>query len=111
MTDTLYLSVAQARETMPCPLARTFADKKGPNCMGDACPVWRWKPRLATDPEFSAAIKREMYSLAEQHKERTGKEKAVVGFHNKAVQRIVRNPEGYGIERKEGYCGLGGAVT
>jgi hypothetical protein len=58
MTDTLYLSVAQARETMPCPLARTFADKKGPNCMGDAFHAEAVK-RVMRNPE-GYRIKREL---------------------------------------------------
>lgn len=95
----------QARQT-PCPFARTFAQKVGPNCDADACIMWRWVPLMPDDPRFMSAINREMACLAQDD----GKGKPSAGYHKQAVANVMRNPEGYGVpaKREVGYCGLAG---
>lgn len=109
---TNYMTPDEARETVPCPLSRTFGKEPlTPNCRGDLCPIWCWKPRMASDPEFASAIKKEMHALAQDKSEKTGKTHNHAGFHAEAVAKVMRNPEGYGIKREEGHCGLGGPIT
>ncbi|TNE57815.1 MAG: hypothetical protein EP341_03790 [Sphingomonadales bacterium] len=107
----IFISQAQARETFKCPMARTFAEKVGQNCDAANCILWRWKPAMASDPEFMAAIKREMIFLAKEHEDATGKKKDHSSFPKEAVARVMRNPSGFGVEPEEGYCGLGGVPT
>lgn len=107
-----YMTPEDAARTMVCPMHNGFrmAPKDG-MCRGETCPVWRWKPRLNTDPEFKSAIIREMHLLAQEKSEVTGKKHDHSAFHKEAVARVMRNPEGYGIKREEGFCGLGGPIT
>lgn len=107
---TRFLTPAQARETMPCPLARTFAEKKGPNCDADRCPVWRWRAPLDMPPGFLSAVKREMACLAQEEAERTGKKVSDQKFHQRAVANVNHDPEAYGVQmpKDKGFCGLGG---
>ena len=100
----LFLTPEDAAKEWRCPLARTMHEKHGAGCDGPACACWRWKPRMASDPEFTSAIKREMNALASED----GTNKPSISFHKQAVDRVMRNPEGFGIEREFGYCGLGG---
>jgi hypothetical protein len=106
MTD-IYLTPAQARETFPCPVARTFDQKVGPNCDGDRCILWRWRAIMASDALFQSAVKREMACLAQEE----GNNKPPMTFHKKAAANVAANPEGYGVKREVGYCGLGGVPT
>lgn len=106
-----YISEAEARETKPCPIARTFAEKKGANCDGDKCPLWRWKPRLSTDPGYTSAITREMANLAQEYNQHNEKHKTPEHFRKQATAAVTRNPEGFGITREQGHCGLGGPIT
>jgi hypothetical protein len=104
-TMTNFVAPDAAKEGLLCPLSRTFGtDNLTSHCRGEACALWRWKPRLASDPEFQSAVKREQAVLAQED----GTGKASLVFHKKAVERVMRNPEGYGVVREEGYCGLGG---
>lgn len=106
MTD-LYLTPEQAAEKWLCPAARVFGEQTVQKmCRGPECAAWRWRTGLAADPDFQSAIQREMAVLAQE----AGKEHAV-GFHKKAVARVMSNPEGFGIKRERGYCGLGGVPT
>ena len=91
---------------MACPIARITPDNKS-KCVGPDCILWRWKPRLASDAEFIAAVKREEAVLAQA--DGTGKSGAV--FHKKAVANVMRDPEGYGIASDRGYCGLAPVPT
>lgn len=91
---------AQARETWPCPLARTFAEKKGHNCMADHCPIWRWIPLSANDPAFKEAVSAEMKVIADER----GKKPGPI-FHKEAVARVMRQKD---MTPTHGYCGLGG---
>ena len=112
MTDqswSLFISPEAAKKDLLCPIARTFGGEplKG-HCRGPECALWRWKPAMASDPEFKSAIVREIAFLAEEREEKTGKPASKDLLHNEAVKRVMRNPEGHGIVREEGYCGLGG---
>lgn len=90
-----------------CPLSRTFgSDKLTAKCRGEDCALWRWKPRLASDPEFVSAVNREMACLAQD-----AGEKNPAKFHKQAVTNVMRNPSGYGVVQTHGYCGLGGLPT
>lgn len=100
-----YLTPEQARET-PCPVARTFDKKVGPNCEAGKCILWRWRMVPASDPAFVAAVKREMACLAQED----GQNKPAINFHKQAVANVGANPEGYGVVPTVGYCGLGGPV-
>lgn len=103
-----FVTPEDASQTLLCPISRTFGrDPLSATCRGADCAVWRWKPRLASDPEFVAAVKREEAVLAQED----GNGRSATLFHKKAVQRVLRNPEGYGIIREEGFCGLGGLPT
>jgi hypothetical protein len=103
-----FVTPAQARETLPCPMARTFAEKKGPNCDADKCPVWRWLPLPATDPSYMSAVKREEACLAQEAEKETGKPQNADKFHKVAVSNVRKNPVAYGVQPKHGFCGLGG---
>jgi hypothetical protein len=107
---TAFVTPDEARKEWLCPLARTFGPeaKKGDHCSGNSCAIWRWKPPMATDPEFMVAIKREMMNLATEHQEATGKQRHHSTFHAEAVKRVSRNPSGFGISPELGFCGLGG---
>lgn len=101
------LTPEAAQETWVCPVARTFGDKPTVHCRGDVCPLWRWKPLLATDPRFTSAIQREIEMLSA--------EKPKVDrnlLHKEAVAKVTNNPRDYMIptEPEVGYCGLGGEV-
>ena len=102
-----YHTPAQARETMPCPLARTFEKKVGSNCDADRCIMWRWKAVMASDPLFMSAVKREEAVLAQED----GKGKSADRFHSKAATNVAKDPAGYGVEATRGYCGLAGVPT
>lgn len=106
-----FVTPAQARETYPCPVARTFDKKVGPNCDADKCPVWRWLPLSADDPRFSGAVKRECVMLAQQKAEETGKKpKPHHLYHKQAVKNVMADPQAYDVPAKpeRGWCGLGG---
>lgn len=92
-----------------CPLARTFAKKDRPFCMGSDCILWRWRPLSADDPRFQSAIKREMACLAQDAEKEDGKKRQSMAFHKQAVANVMANPEGHGAPAKpeKGYCGLG----
>lgn len=96
---------AQARETWPCPLARTFAEKKGPNCMADHCPIWRWIPLSAKDAQFKAAVQNAIKAIAAEE----GK-KPSPGLHSRAVERVMEKRGELGLPEgpTHGYCGLAG---
>lgn len=103
-----FVTPRDAARSLRCPLARTFGTNDlSAKCQGPSCALWRWKPRLASDPEFVSAVQREMACMAQED----GRGKSAMTFHAKAVARVTRNPEGYGAIREEGYCGLGGVPT
>lgn len=55
----------------PCPLGRTFG-KPHEHCIGDRCPIWRWKDIGSDHPKFVAAVRAEWQRLgggAVKHKE------------------------------------------
>lgn len=96
---------------MSCPIARTRPDldadgKIKSKCSGPDCILWRWKPRLATDPEFKSAIQREMAVLAQEAKSDNS-----MKFHKEAVANVMSDPEGFGIASERGYCGLAPVPT
>lgn len=97
----------EARADMLCPLSRTFgtADLTA-RCRGEGCALWRWKPRLASDPDFVSAVKREIACMQQE-----GDNRQPNILHGKAVERVMRNPSGYGVVQTHGYCGLGGLPT
>lgn len=88
-----------ARQTWPCPVALTFADRQR-NCRADECPVWRWLRLPADLPEFQAAI-------AARKKELGGSPHAA---HKDAVAWVMERREQLGIPTRpaHGYCGLAG---
>lgn len=88
-----------------CPVARTFAEKIGPNCQGPKCILWRWIPIAAADPRFVSAVKNEMKRLAVE-KGKTNH----VSFHKEAVRNVHADPEAHGVPSapERGFCGLGG---
>lgn len=90
---------------MACPIARITPDNKS-KCVGPDCILWRWKPRLATDPEFKSAIQREMAVLAQEAKSDNS-----MKFHKEAVANVMSDPEGFGIASERGYCGLAPVPT
>lgn len=95
-----------------CPIARTRPETNAnggvkAKCSGPDCILWRWKPRLASDPEFKAAIQRECAALAQEE----GSGKAMISFLKKATANVAADPQGYGINPERGYCGLGGVPT
>lgn len=108
-----YRTPDEAKNEVFCPIARTFGEKaKMTNtCVGEKCALWRWKPRLVSDPGFVSAIAREMHNLALEYNEANEKKKTPEHFRKEATSAVVRNPEGFGIERDQGFCGLGGPVT
>lgn len=104
---TNFLTPDEAREKALCPLSRTFGtDKLSAKCRGEACALWRWKPRLASDPEFVAAVRREIACMQQD-----GEGSDAKLLHKAAVERVTRNPSGYGVVSTHGYCGLGGLPT
>lgn len=105
-----FLTPAQARETMPCPLARTFSEKVGPNCDAGKCLIWRWLPLDASDDRFVSAIKREIACLAQDHEKAGGKKRQSSSFHKEAVANVMSDPKAYGVPDapERGWCGLGG---
>lgn len=96
-----YITPDEARN-YKCPVARTFAEKIGPNCDADGCILWRWKKALASDPLFMSAVKREEACLAQED----GKGRAGHLYHKQAVANVAKNPEGYGVKSSVGHCGL-----
>jgi hypothetical protein len=91
---------------MICPIARCQGTEKvQPKCVGDKCILWRWKELMASDPRFMSAIKREEALLSGE----TGKSAAAV--HKHAVANVMKYPEGYGVTRELGFCGLGGVPS
>lgn len=96
---------------MECPVGRSISATVS-GCKGSTCAVWRWRPGLASDQDFVAAVKREMECLAQDEASATGeKPKPMISFHKQAVANVSKNPEGYGLKRTEGYCGFGGLPT
>lgn len=100
-----YATPEEAAKAWRCPLARTFAEKKGPNCMGPECPIWRWRPLSADDPAFKAAVSAEMSRLADE-----AGAKSNMTYHREAVARIMADRAAYGLPDRptHGWCGLGG---
>lgn len=92
-----------ARSEWLCPVARLWGDSTTvqARCRGDDCPVWRWKPLMATDPDYAAAVKKVMQEQFE------GK---AVG-HKAAVAYVQDNLKELGLPERpfEGWCGLGGS--
>lgn len=94
-----------ARAEWPCPVARLWGSQTvNPRCRGDACPVWRWQPLLASDPAFKRAIQQ---TIAGEHHEG----KAIP--HATAVKWVMANREALGLPTvpTHGRCGLGGEVA
>jgi len=85
-------------------MARTFnpAQPQG-MCQGSQCPIWRWKPFLASDPAFQAAVR----------KAATGEFSGKPNSHSRAASDVVANRAKYDlpVEPVEGFCGLGGEVN
>lgn len=81
-----------------CPISRTFAEPVKV-CRGDACPLWRWIPLLATEPAFKAAISKAISDGLNKHPA--------------AVRHVMENRADYGLptEPYRGFCGLGGRPT
>lgn len=82
----------------PCPMGRTFSNTHH-NCIGETCPVWRFKRFKAPSREFTTALKKAQ--------EETGEKGAAT---KNASQLLAANPDKYGLPTNLGYCGLGGAV-
>ena len=91
---------------MPCPLGRTFSTPIA-KCMADKCPLWRWRPNLATDPRFTSAIQREISRLKG---EKPDVDRDLL--HQEAVSIVSADPAAYSIPEapERGFCGLGGRV-
>lgn len=109
-----FLTPEDASKKWLCPVSRTFGAKDlKQRCRGDDCALWRWKPRLASDPGYMAAILREAHVMANEWNEanKDQKPRSHMVFEKKAIAAVTRNPEGYGVHREEGYCGLGGPIT
>lgn len=102
-----YLTPDDARVGYKCPVARTFSEKIGHNCDGDACILWRWRSMMASDPVFMAAVKREETRLADEE----GKGKSPHHFHKKAVSNVVSDLGAHGVKPTLGFCGLGGTPS
>jgi hypothetical protein len=100
-----FVTPAQARETLPCPLAKTFAVKHGPNCDVDKCPVWRWEPLMA-DAAMARAIKLESRRLAEVDE----KNRPIASFMKAATANVRADRKSHNLPTKptRGWCGLGG---
>lgn len=112
MTYDNFFTPDDAKKELLCPLARTFGSEKlTANCRGTECALWRWQAAMADDDIFKSAIAREVALLGQERKESTGKEPQKHLLHKEAVARVMRNPEGYGVKRERGYCGLGGMPT
>ena len=112
----LFISPKEAAKSLLCPLSRTFGDEPlSSTCRGDKCALWRWKPQLTSDPGWKPAIAREMALRCDEYNESiagtTKQKRTPDDFHKSAVAAVARNPEGFGITREEGYCGLGGPVS
>lgn len=103
--STSCLTPEEARKTWACPVARIFAEKKGPNCMADECPLWRWEPRDWANPPLRLAVQKEIQRIATER----GKTASGV-YHKQAVANIVADPAAHGVdlEPDRGWCGLGG---
>ena len=100
-----YLTPKQAAELI-CPIARCQGTKLvRPTCAADQCVLWRWKPALASDKDFTDAVSREMERL------KGDIDKPAVTFHKQAVANVMRDPAAHGITKTHGYCGLGGQPT
>lgn len=99
---------AEARETWPCPVARIFAEKKGPNCMADRCPLWRWVPLDMKADKFQAAIKKRAQELAE-----AAGEKNSIKWVNRASDEVFADRKKFGLPEgpTHGFCGLGGGLS
>jgi len=86
--------------TLLCPLARTFAAKEAVmGCRGPSCALWRWKPLMASDPRFAAALKTitaELGGGSNRLKEAT------------AILMADRAKYGVPTEPEVGFCGMGG---
>lgn len=97
---------AQARETWPCPISRTFKDKQGPNCIADHCPLWRWKDLMVT-PEYNAVVS----AVADKMAQAEGKTKHI-GHTREANRTVMADRKAHGLPDKpfEGWCGLGGTT-
>lgn len=93
-----------ARETFPFPLARTFDEKRGPNCDADRCIMWRWAELTTDEPGFKEAIQREARRMAEADGA------AVVSRHKQAVAAVMADRPAFGLPDKpyRGWCGLAG---
>ncbi len=96
---------AQAREEWPCPLARTFDKKIGPNCDADHCPMWRWIALSSSDPKFVSAVKKEQRRLADEEGRKNNG-----GLHKIAVKNVMADRPAHNVPEKptHGYCGIAG---
>lgn len=106
-----YLTPPEARKSMPCPVARTFSEKKGPNCDADACPMWRWRELSVSDNRVLSAYVRVATDLLDQERKKNPETKKTVdGMHKQAVQIVAAAPWDFIFMNDEdrGYCGLGG---
>lgn len=101
------ITPADARESFPCPVARTFATKIGPNCDAESCIAWRWVPLSADNPALKAAISKAAHDMAAE----AGKAGSAVMYHQKAVRHVMDNRADLGLPTKptHGFCGLAGA--
>lgn len=93
-----YLTPDEARN-YKCPVARTFAEKIGPNCDADACILWRWKHKSFSGPAYDAAVKVAVRPFIGHPSSR-----------QKASEEVRNDPEKYGLDMTptHGTCGLGG---
>lgn len=93
-----YATPTHAKESWACPVARTFATPQV-LCRGDACPAWRWKQIVVTDPRFKDAFDRAASDL--------GLGKTHVG---RITKHLFDHRDEYGLPTRPevGWCGLAG---
>lgn len=106
-----YLTPPEARKAMPCPVARTFAEKVGPNCDADKCPMWRWRELSVMDHRVIAAYLRVAQDLLSEDKAKNpDTKKNVDSMHKRAVATVSAAPWDFIFmdDNDRGYCGLGG---
>lgn len=92
-----------AAAKMPCPMARTFAEKHGPNCEAGSCILWRWSTVSAE--VMKDAVSKEMKRL----KDAAGTGVAAK-YHKQAVANVMADPDAHDVNLNptHGHCGLGG---
>lgn len=106
-----YLTPPEARKTMPCPVARTFDKKVGPNCDADACPMWRWREIAANDNRVMSAYRRVQQDMLTAKKEKNPDSNSTLNtFHKQAVAKVAAAPWDFIFmdDEDRGFCGLAG---